>query len=144
MKKILAIAATLVLSLTACADRQQLISFNDLPAAAQTFVKQYFNPSDIAYVGSERDGLHTEYNVRLHDATELEFDHKGNVEKVDCQQKAVPEGIVPAKIVNYVATHFPNQFIVEYQVDSRRIQIELNNQMELEFDLNGNLREFDD
>ena len=83
MKKILAIAATLVLSLTACADRQQLISFNALPAAAQTFVKQYFNPSDIAYVGSERDGLHTEYNVRLNDATELEFDLNGNLREFD-------------------------------------------------------------
>ena len=144
MKKILVIAAALVFSLTACADRHQLIAYNELPAIAQTFIKNFFNPSDIAFIACEKEGLHNEYNVRLNDNSELEFDHQGNVEKVDCKNSALPEGIVPSTIVQYVTSYFPNQFIVEYQIDHRRMQVELNNSIELTFDHNGNLREFDD
>ena len=43
MKKMLAIVATVIISLTACADNERMVSFADLPAKAQSFVQQYYN-----------------------------------------------------------------------------------------------------
>ena len=78
MKKILAILATVVLSLTACADRHQLVESSELPAQAQAFIKLHFNMSDITYVERDRDGVRFEYKVYFKDATEVEFDYQGN------------------------------------------------------------------
>ena len=43
MKKLLAVLATITLTLTACADRQHLIEYSELPVQAQAFIQKYFN-----------------------------------------------------------------------------------------------------
>mgnify|MGYP006382283571 CR=1 FL=1 len=144
MKKILAILATLTLSLTACADRQHLIEYSELPAQAQNFIQKYFNVSDIAYVERERDGLHNEFKVYLKKATEIDFDYHGNLESIDCQISPVPEGIVPQLIVDFVRLHHPDNFIVEYSIDHRSLEVELSNGFTLVFDMEGNFIRIDD
>ena len=144
MKKILAILATVVLSLTACADRHQLVESSELPAQAQAFIKLHFNMSDITYVERDRDGVRFEYKVYFKDATEVEFDYQGNLKSVDCHNKAVPVGIIPESIVTFVQTHYSEMFIVEYGIDYRRLTVELNNGIDLLFDLEGNFLYLDD
>lgn len=144
MKKILAILATLTLSLTACADRQHLIEYSELPAQAQNFIQKFFNVSDIAYVERERDGLHNEFKVYLKNATEIDFDYHGNLESIDCQISPVPEGIVPQLIVDFVRLHHPDNFIVEYSIDHRGLEVELSNGFTLVFDMEGNFIRIDD
>ena len=46
MKKFFIIAASCVLSLTACADHYQLIKYPELPTLAQTFIQKHFNQED--------------------------------------------------------------------------------------------------
>ena len=58
MKKILTLAAALVISLAACADLQQLIKFNQLPILAQNFIKKYYSTTDISYIEKEKEGMH--------------------------------------------------------------------------------------
>ena len=55
MKKILFILVTITLSLTACADNDQLVEYAELPVVAQTFIRKYFNPSDVSYIERERE-----------------------------------------------------------------------------------------
>ena len=88
--------------------------------------------------------MHNDYNVRLKDGTELDFDYKGNLEEIDCQTKAVPVGIVPEKITSYVSARFADAFIVKYAIDRREQKVELNNSLELEFDKDGNFLRIDD
>lgn len=144
MKKILAIMATLVISLTACADRHHVVEYKELPIQAQTFVQKYFNVSDIAYIEREREGVHHEYKVYLKNALEIEFDYQGNFKSIDCQITSVPEGIVPELIRSFVQTHYPDHLIVEYAVGYRYLTVELGNGMELIFDLEGHFVRVDD
>ena len=144
MKKILIILATLALSLTACADHQQLINQSELPVLAQTFIQKYFNLAEVSYIERERDGMHHEYNVYLKDATKIEFDHQGNFQSIDCHTAPVPEGIVPELIVNFVQTHYANTHIVEYHVEYRHLKVELSSGIELIFDLEGHFIRVDD
>jgi hypothetical protein len=47
-------------------------------------------------------------------------------------------------ITSFVALHHPNQMIVEYKVEYRRLKVGLSNDWELEFDLDGNFLGIDD
>ena len=143
MKKMMIILASVLLSLNACADHAQVGSFTNLPQAAQTFVETYFAKADIAVILYEREGLHNEYEVRLNNGTKIEFDYQGNLEKVDCKTLPVPTGIVPAPIVQYVEANHPTMFIVEYSIDRRKQSVELNTEMEIEFDKAGNFLRYD-
>lgn len=136
--------ATLFISLTACADREHSITYSELPAQAQSFVQQHFNVADIAYIERERDGIHNEFTVYLKNSTKIEFDHRGNLESVDCEIYPVPEGIIPEVIANYLKQHYPNHFAVKYSIGKYALEIELGNGMELLFDLDGKFLRIDD
>ena len=144
MKKMLAIVATVIISLVACADNEHMVSFADLPAKAQSFVQQDYTVSDVAQVERERYGLHYDYQAYLQNATELDFDYQGILESIDCKRNPVPEGIVPSVIVNYVQMHYGDLFVVEYVVEHRYLQVELNNGLELIFDHEGRFVRIDD
>ena len=144
MKKILFILVSITLSLTACADNDQLVGYDELPVVAQTFIRKYFNPSDVSYIEREREGMHLEYNVFLKDATEIDFDHQGNLQSIDCRRNAVPEGIVPELITSFVSLHHPDQIIVEYAIGYRFLTVEISNGPDLVFDLEGHFVRVDD
>ncbi len=144
MKKMLAIMAIITLSLTACAERQHLVAFTELPVQAQTFVQKYFNLSDVAYIEREREGMHHDYNVHFNNDLEVEFDYQGNLKSIDSEIYPVPNGIVPELITNFVTLHYPNHFIVEYVIGHRNLKVELGNGIELYFDLEGHFLRADD
>ena len=144
MIKMLVLLVTITMSLVACADRQHLIEYSELPAQAQNFLLKYFNVADIAYIEQERDGVHYDYNVHLKNTTEIDFDYRGNLQSIDCQVAPVPNGIVPELITNFVTLHYPNHFIVEYVIEYRHLKVELSNGLELVFDLEGHFIRVDD
>ena len=144
MKKFFIIAASCVLSLTACADHYQLIKYSELPTLAQTFIQKHFNQEDISHIERDREGIHYEYNVYLKNATEIDFDHQGNLQSIDCKRTNVPEGIVPEVIMSFISLHHPNLFVIEYVIDYRHQTVELNNEIELIFDREGHFLRMDD
>lgn len=145
MKKMMALVATLVFTLTACADDyQRVVQFRSLPVLAQSFIKKHFSVDDVSRVVMEREGLFSEYSVYLKDATEIEFNHQGNLLSVDCQYSPVPASIIPQAIIEYVNYHYPDDFITEYVVKTRRLEIGMSNDLELIFDLSGNFLGMDD
>jgi hypothetical protein len=144
MKKIMTMLVILTLSLTACADRHQLIEVSELPTQAQAFIQKHFHISDVAYTEREREGMHYEYNVHLKNNTEIDFDNRGNLQSVDCQSSPVPEGIIPELIATFITLHHPNSFVTEYTIGYRHITIELNSGLELIFDLEGHFLRTDD
>lgn len=143
-KMIIAAMASVMVCMSVCAEKTQLVKFNELPQKAQTFVETYFNAADVSFIKMEKDGLHNDYDVRMTDGTEIDFDYQGELEEVDCQTKAVPAGIVPEKIATYVAEHFAGAIVVKYKLDRREQKVELNNSLELEFDKQGNFLRIDD
>ncbi len=144
MKKIVLVLTTLMLSMTACGDWQNIVGETELPLQAQNFIKTHFSMDDVARVEVEREKLHLEYQVYLNNGTELDFDMQGNFVGIDCQTKEVPAGIVPEVIEEYVKTNYAGLFIMEYNIEKRYLQVELNNGAELIFDLEGKFLRVDD
>jgi len=132
-KSILMAFVAAAISLTACAGNEKLITFAQLPAAAQTIVQDNFDAGNIAYVKMENEFFGKEYEVQLNDGTEIDFEGNGSLKKVDCKLMAVPEALVPAPVLEYVKTMFPQAFVTEWGKDDWGWKAELNNKLELKF-----------
>ena len=129
-------------TLVSCKDI--IISPDKLPVAAQSFIKEYYPETAISYAKKDADLTKTTYEVTLQDGTEIDFNSKGEWDKVDCKRAAVPAALVPAFIAEYVQTSFPGQIIVKIDKERYGYEIELGNDLELKFDKNGNLLNIDD
>ena len=116
------------------------IPVEKLPAAAKEFVKTHFPKSKIIY--AEKDWKR--YETRLNDGTEIDFDSKGNWDKVDYKMTAVPEALVPQAIAQYVASNFPDAVVTKIDKERFGYEIELSNDLELKFNKAGVLLSMDD
>ena len=146
MKTNKSILMTIVIALTSltlisCSDR--IIPSEKLPAAAQSFLKEYFPDSPISYVKKEAD-LTPTYEVVLQNGTEIEFNKKGQWDNIDCKRLAVPAALIPAAISEYVNANFPDQSIVKIDRETYGHEIEMANGLELKFDKKGKLLHIDD
>lgn len=140
---IMAISAILVLSV-GCNARDKIITVDQLPAMAQTFLKKHFANNKLLYAKKDFEISGSTYEVRLEDGTEIEFDKKGNWDKVDCQMKAVPAELIPAAIAQYVTKNYTNAHIVKIDKERYGYEIELSNELELKFDKQFRLFDIDD
>jgi hypothetical protein len=146
MKKFIIAAFAAVCSIfSACADNDRIITFDQLPAAAQAIVQQYKNVADIAYVKLDPEFFGgDEYSVRFNDGKEFEFEEDGSLHKVDYQYEAVPEALVPEVVRQQVKASFPQALIVEWGKSGWGWKAELNNKIEIKFDRNLQMRGLDD
>ena len=131
MKKLL-IICTAIVCLTAMAFSEKTGSNPKI----ETFVSTYFPQANITAIVP--DGR--EYDVMLSDHTNLEFDRKMEWKEVDCEHStiytSVPSALVPQQITDYVNQNYPNNDIVKISKDGRNWDIELNNDIEIEFNRN--------
>ena len=120
------------LSLDASTDGR-IVGFDRLPQNAQQIIIQHFSKDNVLMVEMDRDGLRTEFEVRLKDGTEIDFDGDGNLKKIDCQERRGPDALVPAEVLAYVNGSYPEAFITEWGRDDGRWKAELNNGLDLMF-----------
>lgn len=120
------------LSLDASTDGR-IVGFDRLPQNAQQIIIQHFSKDNVLMVEMDRDGLRTEFEVRLKDGTEIDFDSDGNLKKIDCQDRRVPDALVPAEVLAYVNGSYPEAYITEWSRDDGRWKAELNNGLDLMF-----------
>ena len=116
------------------------VSPEKLPAQAKQFLAGHFNGVEVLSV--RKDG--GQYEVVLFDGTELEFTRGGKWIKVDCGMNPLPAGILPANTTHYLTSKFPANFATHVKYERKRYEVELNNDLDLLFDKNGNFMVFDD
>ena len=122
----------------------KLITPEQLPPAAMAFIQENFPGVGVTFAKKDFDNGRRQYEVHLNNGVELDFDKKGNWDKVDCQYNPVPANIVPANITNYVQTSYPNTTIVKIDKERYGYKIELSNDLELKFNKKGMLFDIDD
>lgn len=125
-------------------DNDRIISKEQLPEKAKTFISTYFSGVEINYVKSERELRGRSYEVAFANGDRLEFDSKGNWVEVDCRYTAVPSQLIPERISKYVSDHYPNVKILKYDREDRRHEVTLSNRMELTFNKKMELCDIDD
>lgn len=116
------------------------IPVEQLPEAAKTFVQANFKGQKIMY--AEKDW--NTFECRLADGTKIEFTKKGAWKKIDRKNQALPEGIVPETIQEYVKANFEGCVITKIDKERYGYDIELSNDIDLKFNYQGVLIGMDD
>ncbi len=119
------------------------VTFAQLPSAAQSFINANFPEEKVSYSTKDDDFIRPDYKVVFVSGTRLQFDYAGALEKVSART-GVPEKLVPVQILEYVKVHFPDAFVVEYEIDRKSYEVKLSNRLELKFNKNFNIIEIDD
>lgn len=139
----LVLTTSFVVSLSVASAQDKVITFSQLPATAQNFVKSEFKNQQISMVKEDKELFNRDYEVKFNDGLEIEFDKNGNWKKIDNHKSAVPSKFIPASIIKYVEKSFPGTFVTEIKKDNRKYDIELSNGIDLEFNSKGKFLRID-
>ena len=136
MKKIkifLLMAMVMTMSLTMSADDDdRVITYQQLPQAAQTFLKQHFAKKVPLVVTADWD----DYTIVYESGEKVEFDKKGNWKEIVCRTSKVPNDVLPQQIKTYIQKNYPGKSVVKLDRHRSVYEVKLNNGMEIEFNRN--------
>ena len=148
MKKIVRILPILLIALAgsmlfwSCGDddKDEPISYVNLPAQAKSFLEQYFPSASV--ISTQKDG--NEYEVTLSEGTRIDFNKDGEWIDVDATiGKTIPSGFYPAAIDTYVSTNYTDDGINEISKESRGYEVDLLKGADLIFNYEGTFVGFD-
>ena len=133
MKKtriLLLMAMVMTMGLTMSADDDdRMITFEQLPQAAQTFHKTHFAAKAPLLVTADWD----DFTIRYESGEKVEFDRNGEWKEIDCYSTKVPTGAIPEQINNYLMQNYPGKSVVKLERHRSVYEVKLNNGMEVEF-----------
>lgn len=125
----------------ACDDDDKVISENELPASAKTFVSTYFASAKVATVYKDRN----EYEVMLSDGVRIDFNKSGEWKDVDAPlNKELPTGFYPEAIDTYLLSNMDGAGINEISKERYGYDVELVTGIDLKFDSQGAFLRYDD
>lgn len=122
--------------------QDKLITNSQIPAEIQHYVKTHFPQHNIVRAELNKEGLQKEYELKLNDRTKLEFNNKYQIIKIDADT-ALPQSVIPAKLLSYIKTNYPQNHITEWELDNKGQEIKLNNGVKLEFNKQGDFKRID-
>ena len=143
MKKIFAIATIVLASLQIVKADDKPVTFNQLPAPAQTFINANYPNEKVSYATVDDDFFLPDYNVMLANGVKIQFEHSGALEKIE-SRTGIPAELVPYQIRDYVKIHYPDATFVQYKIGKRSYEVKLSNRLEIKFNKNFNVIEIDD
>ena len=126
------LAFVLTMCLPMMADNDRVITFDQLPAQAQTLLKQHFADKVVMIVTVDYD----DYTVMYQSGEKVEFDKNGNWKDIECYSSKVPADAVPAQISSYISQHYPGKSVIKIERHRSVYEVKLNNGMEIEFNRN--------
>ena len=120
------------------------IDFGQLPANAKIFIPEHFGDLKVSYAKVDSEIFDTAYEVVFVDGSKVEFDKRGNWREIDCEYGRVPEGALPAPILDFVKNNHAQRYVVSIDRDKRNYEVKLDNGLEIKFDLNFRVTGYDD
>ena len=145
MKKlmmILAGAALLATSAPAFAGNDRPIAVGELPALLATSAPA-FAGVEVSFSKVDEELFDKDYKVVFVNGAKVEFAKNGEWKDVECKYGEVPAAIVPQQIRDYVTKNYPKNKIVAIDRDRRDYEVELDNGLDLKFDLKFRLIDID-
>lgn len=148
MKKLavvmVAVAAVFGVFGVARADDDKPVTVQELPQAAQTFIKTYFSGKQVALAKADIGLFNNDYDVIFTDGSKIEFKGDGNWTEVKCKE-GVPGAIVPKQIADFLKTNYntPGMRILKIERDNHGYDLRLSTGMELEFNSSFQLVDID-
>ena len=140
IKAILLLVVMMAMSFNAKADHDQVIPFDQMPEAAQAFLKQHFANKVPLVVTVDWD----DYTIRYESGEKIEFDKQGNWKEIDCRASMVPQELIPEEIKTNINATFPGAIILKLDRNRRGYEVKLNNGLEVEYSPTFQVIDIDD
>lgn len=147
MKKVfrmalLFVACAFVAAMAACSDDDKkndvIVSYDDLPAAAKTFVTTYYANTQVSRVERDNDKGIIEYEVYFANRHDVTFNSAGEWIEVDApDNEAIPAGIAPQPIVDYLNVNYADDAINDITRLQNGYEVDLIYGPDLLFDAQG-------
>lgn len=146
MKKVSMFLLSLMMTsaVFAAADDDKPIRAEELPAKARQMLATHFANDPVSFATLDNDWFGDTYEVHLQSGGEVEFTNEGEWTIIDTKPCAVPEALIPAPILKEVTDRFPGRKITKIDRDRRDYEAELDNGLELKFNLKFELIGIDD
>ncbi len=122
------------------ADNDRVVTYQNLPAQAQAFLKKYFPTKTPSIITADWD----DFTVRYASGEKVEFDTRGNWKDVECYTAAVPAALVPQAVGNAVKAQFPGMTIKKLDRNAIGYEAKLSNGLEVKFNTSGQVIGYDD
>lgn len=126
-------------------DNEIVVDGNTLPDAAKAFLSTHFPLATIRLVEKEYSARPngSVYDVTLSNGFEIDFDANGNWTEIDGNRTSVPAAIIPERIQAYIALQYPALSIVKIDKEHTGYDVELSNDLDLLFSLQGDFIRID-
>jgi len=109
----------------------------DLPPEIKMYITTHYSSQSIIETEIDLTDSTNAYEIKLNNGTSLEFNYKKVIMDIDGHTE-LPTSVISIKMFDYVRIHYPNNFITGWEMDEGcKQEIELNNNMDLEFDMNN-------
>lgn len=130
----------LLLSVSALAQEDRIITFDQLPQPAKEFLAKHFPDKTPLLVKEDWD----DFEIMYPNGEKAEFFKNGDWKKVDFRIVAVPDVLVPEQIKNQVQAHYPGAVITKIKKERYGWEAKLNNGLEIDFNPEFVITDIDD
>ena len=140
IKFFLLMAMVMTMSLNVMADDDdRVITYDQLPQAAQTFLKTHFATKVPLLVTADWD----DFTIRYESGEKIEFNRSGEWKDIECYNSKVPADAVPEQIYTYLNQNYPGKSVIKIERHRSVYEVKLNNGMEVEFNRNFQVLDVD-
>jgi hypothetical protein len=115
---------------------EKVIPEAQIPTELKSYVTTHFPSSTINKAVEDMFYNILTYDVYLSGNVALEFDSNYNIIDIDSNSE-LPDSVIPQAILTYVAANYASNFITDWELELNHQQVELNNDTELEFEMDG-------
>lgn len=144
MRRFLTLVVFLTATIAAATADNRPIQVDALPNTAQHFIKKHFPQQRVVFATIDSGMFDTDYEARLDNGTKLDFDRQGVWKEIENEHGLLPESVIPQYALDYVKANFPGRSFVKIERDNRKVEVELNNDLEIVFDKHGKVIHIDD
>ncbi len=144
MKKFMLIIAFVAAFISVARAEDRPVNFNQLPKEARSFLDANYQNVKLVLATKDDDFIRPEFHVVLENGVAIQFDNDGRLEKISSRSGDIPATVIPKQITDTVKSHYPDAFVVEYEVDRKTYEVKLSNRIEVTFDSGFRLVEIDD
>lgn len=117
-------------------NQEIVLSESEIPTEIIAYKTTHFPENEIVNAIKDTEGNIVTYDIYLSGNFELDFNSNYEITDIDGISK-LPDSVIPPVILDYVAQNYASNVITDWELEHNHQQIELNNGVELEFEMNG-------
>ncbi|MFV0471373.1 MAG: PepSY-like domain-containing protein [Paludibacteraceae bacterium] len=136
MKSLKFLSLLFFVIIVASCDDDNILSQSEIPTKIMTYKTTHFPENGIVRAIKDTERNTTKYELYLSGNFELDFNSACEIIDIDGTSQ-LPNSVIPQAILDYVSQNYASNVITDWELELNHQQVELNNSVELEFEMNG-------